>query len=65
MIKCLQKFERIVVGLLILMLAAVYVSKSPVFIIDVNDLLGIFGFILLVIIGLAQVGDSIVKGALK
>jgi len=66
MIDCLKKFERIVIGALIVMLAVVIVLalielvwilvqdvlKPPVFILEIKDLLEIFGFFLLVLIGL-------------
>jgi uncharacterized membrane protein (DUF373 family) len=66
MIYYLNKFERIVTGLLILLLAVVIVLalidlawvlvqdvlKPPIFILEVTDLLEIFGLFLLVLIGL-------------
>lgn len=66
MIDYLKKFERIVTGILIVMLAMVIilsvidlgwfliqgVLKPPIFILEVGDLLKIFGFFLLVLIGL-------------
>lgn len=66
MINLLKKFERIVTALLIILLAVVIVLalidlvwllvqdivKPPLFILDVEDLLDIFGFFLLVLIGL-------------
>ena len=66
MIDYLKKFERIVTGMLIMMLAVVIVLallelgwlliqdilKPPLFILAVKDLLEIFGFFLLVLIGL-------------
>ena len=66
MIDYLEKFERIVTAVLLVMLAAVVVLalidlawlliqdilKPPLFILEVGDLLEIFGFFLLVLIGL-------------
>jgi len=66
MIDYLKKFERIVTGVLLVMLAAVValalielawiiiqdVIKPPLFILEIQDLLEIFGFFLLVLIGL-------------
>ena len=66
MIDYLKKFERIVTGVLIVMLAVVVifsvidlgwllilgVLKPPLFILETGDLLRIFGFFLLVLIGL-------------
>lgn len=66
MIDNLKKFERIVTGILIVMLAVVIVFalidlvwflirdvlKPPLFILEIGDLLRIFGFFLLVLIGL-------------
>jgi len=66
MIDYLHKFERIVTGALIAMLAVVIVLalvelgwlliqdmlKPPIFILEIKDLLEIFGFFLLVLIGL-------------
>jgi len=66
MIDYLHKFERIVTGVLILLLAVVIVFalidlawvliqdvlKPPLFIVEVTDLLEIFGLFLLVLIGL-------------
>jgi len=66
MINFLKKFEHIVTGVLVLMLALVIVLslidlvwlliqdtlKPPLFILEIDDLLDIFGFFLLVLIGL-------------
>ena len=66
MINFLKKFEHIVTGMLVLMLALVIVLslidlvwlliqdtlKPPLFILEIDDLLDIFGFFLLVLIGL-------------
>ena len=66
MIDYLKKFERIVTGALLVMLSVVVVLalidlvwllirdmlKPPLFILEVGDLLEIFGFFLLVLIGL-------------
>jgi uncharacterized membrane protein (DUF373 family) len=66
MIDYLKKFERIVTGVLIVMLAIVVVLalielgwiliqdilKPPLFILEINDLLEIFGLFLLVLIGI-------------
>jgi len=66
MIDLLKKFERIVTGLLVIMLALVVVLalidlgwllvqdilKPPLFILEIGDLLEIFGVFLLVLIGL-------------
>lgn len=66
MIDYLKKFERIITGILIVMLAMVVilsvidlgwfliqgVLKPPLFILEIEDLLKIFGFFLLVLIGL-------------
>lgn len=66
MIDCLEKFERAVTGVLLVLLAVVVVLalidlgwllikdilKPPLFILEVADLLEIFGFFLLVLIGL-------------
>lgn len=66
MINLLKKFERIVTGVLLVMLALVIVlamielgwllskdiMKPPIFILEVEDLLEIFGLFLLVLIGL-------------
>lgn len=66
MITYLKKFERIITGVLIVLLAVVValalielgwmliqdVLKPPVFILEIEDLLDIFGFFLLVLIGI-------------
>lgn len=66
MIEYLQKFERIVVATLILMLALVIllsvvelgwvlvrdISKPPVFILEIHELLELFALFLLVLIGI-------------
>ena len=66
MIDLLKKFERVVTGLLVIMLALVVVLalidlgwilvqdilKPPLFILEIGDLLEIFGVFLLVLIGL-------------
>lgn len=66
MIKYLHKFERVVIAALILMLALVIllsvielgwvlirdISKPPVFILEIRELLELFGLFLLVLIGI-------------
>lgn len=66
MIEYLHKFERVVVGALILMLALVVflsvvelgwelykdIAMPPLFILEINQLLDIFGLFLLVLIGI-------------
>ena len=66
MIKYLHKFERVVIAALILMLALVIllsvlelgwvlirdISKPPVFILEISELLELFGLFLLVLIGI-------------
>jgi uncharacterized membrane protein (DUF373 family) len=66
MIKYLHKFERIVIAALILMLALVIllsvlelgwvlirdISKPPIFILEIRELLELFGLFLLVLIGI-------------
>jgi len=66
MIKYLHKFERVVIATLILMLALVVllsvlelgwvlirdISKPPIFILEIRELLELFGLFLLVLIGI-------------
>lgn len=66
MIKYLHKFERVVIAVLILMLALVIllsvvelgwvlirdISKPPIFILEIRELLELFGLFLLVLIGI-------------
>ena len=66
MIKYLHKFERVVIAALILMLALVIllsvvelgwvlirdISKPPIFILEIRELLELFGLFLLVLIGI-------------